>query len=109
MSIGIDIINIDHFRSALTSGGQTFLNNNFHPAETVNKTNEHLAGVFAAKEAIIKTGYVKVLDYLAVQILNAVNGKPVVYDAEGNEIADLELSISHTDTTAVAVAIWTTL
>jgi len=109
MSIGIDIINIDHFRNALASGGQSFLNNHFHPAETVNRTNEHLAGVFAAKEAIIKTGYMKVPDYLAVQILNAVNGRPVVHGAEGNEIADLEISISHTDTTAVAVAIWTTL
>ena len=109
MSIGIDIVSIEHFQRSLSAGGQSFINDHFSPQEIVNKSNAHLAGIFAAKEALMKTGYVKVANYLAVKIINSVTGKPVVYDSEGNEIADLEISISHTDTTAVAVAIWVTL
>ncbi len=109
MAVGIDIVNIDHFQQALTSGGQSFLNTHFHPAETVNKSNGHLAGLFAAKEAIMKTEFINMSDFLAVQILNNVAGKPIPYDAQGNEILGLEISISHTDTTAVAIAIWNNL
>jgi phosphopantetheine--protein transferase-like protein len=109
MAVGIDIVNIEHFQHALTSGGQSFLNTHFHPAETVNKTNGHLAGLFAAKEAIMKTDFVKMSDFLAIQILNNIVGKPIPYDAQGNEIPDLEISISHTDTTAIAIAIWNNL
>lgn len=109
MTVGIDIVNIANFQQALTSGGQSFLNTHFHPAETVNKSNGHLAGLFAAKEAIMKTELVKMSNFLAVQILNNIAGKPIPYDSQGNEIPELEISISHTDTTAVAVAIWNNL
>lgn len=109
MAIGIDIVNIHHFCQALESGGQSFVNSHFYPDEVSNKTNEHIAGIFAAKESIMKTGCVKPSDFLAIRIINTLDGKPIAHNAQGVEIEDLEISISHTDTVAVAVAVWNTL
>ena len=106
MKIGIDIVDIAAFEESLRHGGESFLNAHFSAKELSSRSTIHLAGLFAAKEAIIKTGYQKNLHFLSVQIINDTSGKPHVYTLNGEEIPNMEISLSHTQTAAVGVALW---
>ena len=76
---------------------------------------EHLAGRFAAKEAVLKvlgTGWRKGISWTDIEIRNAPSGQPSIHlsgrcrdiaDALG--MADILISISHIDTHAIASAI----
>lgn len=66
-----------------------------------------IAGRIAAKEAIVKTGYVKPGDWYRVVITKLKNGAPAVIDGKsGQQIKNLHISISHSEHFAVAVAIY---
>lgn len=106
MEIGIDIVKISEFAEKLSSGGESFLNQNFSSAELTNRDPVHLAGIFAAKEAVFKTGFLEKPDFKAVQILNKSNGTPKVFDANGKEIKELKVSITHTKEVVASVAIY---
>lgn len=108
MQIGIDILEMRRFDNALAKDGHIFVQNHYHPDECAGKSSVSLAGIFAAKEAIIKTGYIQRADFLAIQLLSDETGRPHVYDATGTIITGLDISISHTSETVVAVAIWHT-
>ena len=111
---GVDIENVDKFRTALRSSGH-FLSRSFSRPEIkycMSKGDPavHFAGTFAAKEAVYKAvshlhkGGVEMADF---QISHNKKGMPTVsYNGANHEVKSLEInvSISHTIDYAVAVA-----
>ena len=107
MRIGLDLIDLDDFTKTVQNGGQSFLRQNFTQDELSPGFNiQNLAGKFAAKEAVFKTGYLKEFKPLSIQILNNENGSPSVVSLDGVIIDSLSVSITHTKTTAAAAVIW---
>ena len=110
MRVGTDIIEVERFREILLGGdvgkASRFLEQNFHPEELMNKKPEHLAGIFAAKEAIFKATAVENFEPLKIAIIADENGRPRGCDQLLEPIAGLDISISHSKNYAVAVAIF---
>ncbi|MFQ5493079.1 MAG: holo-ACP synthase [Candidatus Dojkabacteria bacterium] len=104
MRIGIDIVDIDDFRDQLskTSGG--LAKKLFSASELSDRSTQSLAGIFAAKEAIIKTGLFTKGEWLKIKLANDADGKPKLRN-KLQAGTKLDISISHTEKTAVAVAI----
>ncbi|MDI6759035.1 MAG: holo-ACP synthase [Candidatus Omnitrophota bacterium] len=110
---GIDITEVRRLKQAVERWGDDFLNRIFTQRELENaKTRgslyQHLAGRFAAKEAVFKALGDKNLTWQDVQILNNKDGKPccVILNGKGKKI-DAHISISHVKNYAVANAIIT--
>lgn len=103
--IGIDIVEIEDFSGRecsriFTQNELAYINN----ATSCARKTEVMAGIFAAKEAVFKALRLEKLglDVLKnIEILHKENGCPYC-TFEGKNV---ELSISHTHHTAVAVAI----
>jgi holo-[acyl-carrier protein] synthase len=117
---GIDIVDIDRIARMVHDHGPHFLDRCFTKAEQAyclppRRAHEHLAGRFAAKEAILKalgTGWRGQIAWTDMEILNDPAGKPVLrLEGETARLAAEQgivrwhLSISHTEKTAVASAI----
>jgi holo-[acyl-carrier protein] synthase len=118
---GIDIIQTDRIRQSVSEHGERFLERVYTPAEREycarNKKRyyEHLAGRFAAKEAVLKvlgTGWRGGIAWTDVEIINEPSGQPrVKLSGECLRIAaqlgivHWHVSISHIDTHATASAI----
>lgn len=110
---GVDITEVRRLRQAVEKWGDDFLNRIFTQKELANaKTRgslyQHLAGRFAAKEAVFKALGDKRLNWKDVQILNDKEGKPscAILNGRGSKI-DVYLSISHVKNYAVASAVIT--
>jgi len=110
---GVDITEVRRLRQAVEKWGQDFLRRVFTQEELENaKTRgslyQHLAGRFAAKEAVFKAMGDKELNWKDVQILNQKDGKPycVILNGKGRKI-EVHISISHVKNYAVANAIVT--
>jgi len=114
---GVDITEVGRLRKAIEKWGASFLNRVFTKEELKNAKTRvnfypHLAGRFAAKEAVFKAlGNMK-LNLNEVQILNDVNGKPYcqILNGKTRDITkdiDILISISHVKNYAVANAIIT--
>ncbi|WP_073997721.1 NAD(P)H-hydrate dehydratase [Anaerococcus urinomassiliensis] len=99
--IGIDLVNIEKF-SKKTNILNTFTENEIsHAASKVN-TNESLAGIYAAKEAIIKACGLNLYYILRKKIeIKYENDKPVAY-INGQE-SKVDISISHDGSYAISV------
>ena len=112
--IGVDITEVRRLRQAVQKWGKDFLNRIFTEQELIHaKTRgssiyQHLAGRFAAKEAVFKAVGNKNLNWKDVQILNDKDGKPlcVLLNGLGKKV-EVRISISHVKTYAVASAIVT--
>ncbi len=110
---GVDITEVRRLKQAVEKWGEDFLQRVFTKEELENaKTRgslyQHLAGRFAAKEAVFKALGDKTLNWKDVQILNDKEGKPscAILNSRGKKI-DVHISISHVKTYAVASAIIT--
>ncbi len=110
---GVDITEVRRLRQAVEKWGEDFLNRVFTKEELKNaKTRgslyQHLAGRFAAKEAVFKAMGDPKLNLKDVQILNDKEGKPscAILNNRSKKI-DVHISISHVKTYAVASAIIT--
>ena len=110
---GVDITEVNRLRRAVEKWGKSFLNRIFTPeelavAKTRASTFQHLAGRFAAKEAVFKALGEKQLSFKDVQIMNDADGKPlcVLLNGKGRD-AQVLISISHVKNYAVASAIVT--
>lgn len=104
MEIGIDIVDIADLRQK-TELSALFLSKLLHQSELKGVGIESIAGKIAAKEAIIKTGYMKVGDWLNLKIINDETGKPYATGKDGTIIKNLKISISHVPNYAAAIAI----
>jgi holo-[acyl-carrier protein] synthase len=119
LGIGNDIVEIARIRAILTRYPQRFLDRIYtsHEQEYCLKRKEpalHLAGRFAAKEAIVKAlgiGFSQGLNWLDIEIQNDSKGKPTVFlSASAKELLGdlmLHVSISHCHHYATAFAVWT--
>lgn len=118
---GIDIVETARIRRMTLEHGQRFLDRCFTPAEQAycsrneKRQHEHLAGRFAAKEAILKvigTGWSGGIAWTDIEILPTPAGQPVV-TLSGETLAIATrlgithwfISISHIETHATASAI----
>lgn len=110
---GVDITEVSRLRKAVDRWGDDFLNRIFTRKELENAKSrgslfQHLAGRFAAKEAIFKALNVKELNWKDIQILNDKFGKPNVEILNRNcREEDIHISISHVKSYAVASAVVT--
>ena len=118
---GIDIIETDRIRRSVQEHGRKFLDRVFTPAEqeycarNQKRYYEHLAGRFAAKEAVLKvlgTGWRGGIAWTDIEVIKDVSGQPkILLTGEclrvANElgIASWHVSISHIETHATASAI----
>lgn len=118
---GIDIVETARIRKLVENHGPHFLDRVFTPAEQAycnrnpKRYFEHLAGRFAAKEAVLKvlgTGWRGGIGWTDVEVAKEPSGQPKVVltgecarIAAERGIARWHLSISHIETHATASAI----
>ena len=112
-STGVDITEVKRLRQAVEKWGDSFLNRVFTKEELKRARKhgsfyQHLAGRFAAKEAVFKAMGDKDLTWQDVQISNDAEGKPLckILNGRGKKL-DVAISISHVKDYAVANAIVT--
>lgn len=118
---GIDIVETTRIKRSVEEHGQRFLDRVFTPGEqrycaaNAKRYYEHLAGRFAAKEAVLKvlgTGWRGGIAWTDIEILREPSGQPrIILSGECRRIADehgitsWHVSISHIETHATASAI----
>jgi holo-[acyl-carrier protein] synthase len=117
---GIDVVEIPRLAAMLSRHGDRFIERVFTPLERQycqgkKREMEHLAGRFAAKEAVLKvlgTGWSGKISWQDIEVSNAPGGQPVVslFGECARVAAELGirkvlLSISHTGDWATASAI----
>ena len=118
---GIDIVETARIRKLVETHGEHFLDRVFTPAEqrycaaSSKRYFEHLAGRFAAKEAVLKvlgTGWRGGIAWTDIEIVKEPSGQPRIVltgeclrIAESLGIARWHVSISHIETHATASAI----
>jgi len=117
--IGLDLVEIERIRDILDRTGERFIDRVLHPEEdrTRLQTREgptHLAGLFAAKEAVMKalgTGMAGA-NFADIRVRHHDSGQPWIElsgtaaeRAASMSVSDWHLSITHSKTTAAAVAI----
>jgi holo-[acyl-carrier protein] synthase len=115
--LGVDIIEIDRVKGVVEAWGDHFLHKIFTDGEIAyarSKKNsvQHLAARFAVKEAVAKalaTGWQGGFRWKDIEVGNDANGKPTV--ALSGDLrtrlagANIHVSISHSDTVVVGVAV----
>ncbi len=117
--IGFDLVEIERIEGMLTRHGDAFLRRILHPDEDAGRARRsdgsaHLAGLFAAKEAVMKalgTG-LSGAGFSEIRIVHSALGAPAVSlsgtaaeTARQRGVAGWHVSITHTRSTAGAVAI----
>ncbi|HUD08068.1 MAG TPA: 4'-phosphopantetheinyl transferase superfamily protein [Candidatus Saccharimonadales bacterium] len=98
--IGIDLVFIPEFQKQLDLGGRAFIQNAFSVSELKNQKTEHLAGLWAAKEAVIKAADSVPKKMADIVITSDASQKP--FALVGSQ--KFAISISHHGEYAVAVA-----
>lgn len=116
--IGTDIIEVGRIHANLDQYGEKFLEKILTLDEILyckkyKDQAPHVAGRFAAKEAIAKAlgkGFGEDLEFHDIEILNDENGKPYVRLSEKSkaifEDPQIKISISHCKSHAIAMAVW---
>ncbi|MBU0548708.1 MAG: holo-ACP synthase [Candidatus Omnitrophica bacterium] len=109
---GVDIIEVKRIKGAVEKYGKIFLKRIFTDKELEcvkqhNNSYQHMAGRFAAKEAVFKALGKATLNFQDVEILNDSQGKPYCSLINLKNKVDIYISISHIKNYAVASAIIT--
>lgn len=93
---GIDLVYLPRFKKSLKNGGENFLRAIYHQKEIVSKEGEHLAGIFALKEAVIKALSLKAGSWLDIKVTHRSDGLPqVTLLYHGVKIINHSSSLSH--------------
>lgn len=110
-NVGIDLIEVPRLKKAIDRWGDAFLNRVFDPAEVeyANRHKfpaQHLAARFAAKEAVYKAlnHRCEGLSWRQI-VVESVNGRPVCRVTHPAFTGVVPVSLSHTQSYAVAFAI----
>lgn len=122
VSHGIDMVDCQRLMDSVARHGDRFLQRVYTEAELAycrgrKREIEHLAGRFAAKEAVLKvlgTGWKAGISWTDIEVRNEPSGKPRVnlsgrcrQIADELELGEILISISHIGTHAIASAIGT--
>ncbi|MCF7889652.1 holo-ACP synthase [Candidatus Bipolaricaulota bacterium] len=111
--VGIDIVKVPRIRRLVDRWGRKFLDRVFTGPEldyclSGRRQHEHLAGRFAAKEAVIKAVGEKI-PWKSIKVESEPNGRPVVLIESDEKIVvsqeDLHISITHLKDYALAIAV----
>ena len=118
IGIGTDIVEVERIKNSVEKFGEKFLNKIFTEVElqySMKKKNkfQHLAGRFAAKEAIVKalsSCCDKGFNWKDMEIYNDTAGRPNVrlfgkFKEFASSDKEVTISISHTENYATAVAL----
>ena len=100
--VGTDIVYIPDFKKGVDSGGVNFLTKVFTENELKDNRLEHLAGLFAAKEASIKALSLKVGSWKEMEIEKKAE-RPTIKFLNQKVLAAQDLTISHAGDYAIAV------
>lgn len=105
LAIGIDLISIKEFKKSMKT--KTFLTKVFTRNESANRNPESLAGIFAAKEAVIKALALPSNFWQNIEIDKEKNGRPFLRlsPAIQEKIYDADLSITHQNGMAIAAVV----
>lgn len=107
--IGIDISDIARFRTPKMRGNASFIQKNFTTREreycfSYRDPAPHLAGTFAAKEAVRKVYGDKPMMLADIEVRHRTSGKPEIW-INSTRSRILLISISHNATIAIAIAL----
>lgn len=117
---GVDMVDCSRLERAVARHGDKFLQRVFTPTELDyclgrKRCIEHLAGRFAAKEAVLKvlgTGWRFGISWKDIEVRNAPSGRPEVFlsgacsqIARDSGLEKILVSISHISTHAIASAV----
>jgi len=115
--LGVDIIEVHRIDSALRRWGDRFLKKVFTQREldyalARKRPAQHLAARFAAKEAFVKAfsgDITSNINWKSIEVVNDAIGQPGIYLSEeirklkeAKQVAEILLSVSHTQEHAVA-------
>lgn len=103
MKIGIDIVSVDKFKGIKKNDfkfwDKIFTKSEWSYCFKDKHYSQHLAGIFAAKEAAFKAVGNKNMSLADIEISHKNDGLPVL------NLNNLFVSISHTEDSAVAIVI----
>lgn len=121
MAHGIDLVEIARVAAMVERHGDRFLQRCFTAGErayadtNTKRANETLAARFAAKEAVLKaigTGWRDGIAWTDIEVVRLPSGQPTLSItgeaakvADGLGLTEWSISLSHTDTHAMASAI----
>lgn len=121
--LGIDLTEVDRVAALLERWGDRFVNRVFLPGEISPRRRhpraraQHVAGRFAAKEAVMKalgTG-TRGVAFREIEVTPDLRGKPMLTlhgraldRARRLHVTSMEVSITHGETTAAAVVAFLT-
>lgn len=117
--VGIDIVSIARFERILERHGSRFVDRFCLPgeagAESRSPRAQHLGGLFAAKEAVLKalgTGWDKGLGFRQIEVRREPGGRPSIRLhaaaadlAQTLGVARVHISITHDHGIAAAIAV----
>ena len=108
-SVGIDIADIRRFRKASMRRGERFIRNTFTEKEcdycfAYRDPAPHLAGTFAAKEAVRKVYGDTAMQLSDIEVRHRPSGKPEIW-LKGKRSPTVLISITHNASVAIAVAV----
>jgi holo-[acyl-carrier protein] synthase len=121
VGLGIDISEVDRIEAAITRHGERFLNRVYTPSEIAycekyKNRFERYAGRFAAKEAGMKalgTGWRRGVRWIDFEVVRLASGRPTLkLHGRAQEfaarlgVANISLSITHSENTALAQVIF---
>ncbi len=117
LGIGVDVVDVQRMKDVLEKKGKVFLDKVFSDMEvtyckTRKKPHIHFCARFAAKEAVAKamrTGWSGAFHWRDIEVVNDQSGAPHILlsrdVAKALEQCIVHLSLSHTDTTVVALVV----
>ncbi len=101
---GCDVVSVEKFKVSAKRGGAVFLDNIFSKQELDGASMESLAGIFAAKESIVKACGFGAGDWRKIEITKNTNGRPEVNILGSQNFLSKDVSISHDGDYAFATA-----
>jgi phosphopantetheine--protein transferase-like protein len=107
LSVGVDIVEVSRFEAYKDKKEDAFLSKVFSLTEinycfSYSDPSSHLAGTFAAKEAVSKALGVKHFPFSEIEVRHDNDGKPEAF-MKGKKLP-VSISITHSNTIAAAIA-----
>ena len=106
--VGIDCVDIVRFEKFKDKSKHLFLKKVFFENElkhcfSYKSPASHLAGIFAAKEAVSKALGTRLFPFVEIEIRHEKSGSPIAYK-KGKKLP-VKVSITHTNIIACAIAV----